>query len=224
MFSKSSMSAVAVGGMISLSTIGFGAESRSIAAETDASPDPIAKVEKDASKPNQASGLPGQRLQLEGTIAPKYDGPVAWNTKTFDPFGVVALSGIFGLAAMGLASKVTNNNKTIVKSGLIVGGTVAAMLSLAASDSRSITFSTQVDEIVSSGAPYNIERFNGKSTSRSGPHFPQTLRIAQTDLLLSASAEKAPFVPGQKIIATFVVEQGSDAILYWSATPAQRGQ
>lgn len=83
-----------------------------------------------------------------------------------------------------------------------------------------------ISEVLRADAPHSETHRvqNGKYARNveSGPYFGQVASIPETDLLLANNHLGAPLLPGEKIKATFYIDQSDHSIVWWSATPAPR--
>jgi hypothetical protein len=166
--------------------------------------------------------------QLSNVRAPHYDGPVKWADYDGSILAGLLLGSLFGLFGGAVVAEVVDKSTYrglsaggalgLIAAGGILGGSVGK--NLGDSNTRVVTFSTHVQDIVSASAPH-YER-HGKSSS--GPHYGQVVAIPESPILFSVNPVGAPFIPGQNITAKVFVDKDTRQIVSWTAEAGIRGQ
>lgn len=220
MFSENLLRKIALGTSIGVATLG---------AATKASADNLISDNLTTSETkhtetislNTSTNITKNKGPLSGTFAPKYDGPVKWaGVHDAESMGLL-LGSLAAIIGAGCVAEAKGNLRQVLtvaaSSGLIVGG-----LTMAYWENYSfIQFDTKVQELVVANPPHQEMRRHGKINRLEGPFFTQVLSIPETDLLLSANNLGSPFLHGQKIKATFIVDSHNH-IVSWVAVPGAR--
>jgi hypothetical protein len=164
---------------------------------------------------------------LSAAKAPIVDGPIAWSVNYSDVsrllLGGLAGAGIGGFAGMVVMSgrysrRPMDTIMLYATAGCLTGG---ALFYNAVSYDREVVFSTKVQEIVNASEPFYKRHNTGKTTTRSGPYYPQTLMIGESTIPLAANPKGVPFIAGQNINATFYLKNDG-TVVSWSASSGVR--
>jgi hypothetical protein len=167
---------------------------------------------------------------LTSAEAPLYEGPVNWvNYPIGLDLTVGTVLGLFGGlfgAGVGLCNGVYNERKNDNESpfkkalaGAGLGFIIPFGIGLYSHESiKILQFETTVSSSITE-KPHNETFDSGKRKVEKGPFYRQSIQIPETDLSLHANNFGQPFLDGEKIKASFFLDNNNH-IVFWYAEPA----
>ncbi len=170
---------------------------------------------------------------LTECLPPALDGPIRWegihstgdyakrrNAMPLFLGAAGALTGaLLGLVSSPYPEEALKNAGKRAAIGAALLGVPGAMF--APEVPKILEFRTTVANVCSAEGAHEESHRSGKHTVTEGPFFTELLSIPETNLLLAANSKGAPFIPGQKIVARFLLDN-DNRIVAWYGYPDAR--